>query len=151
MALPRQRMYWCNDFDIETPIFAKSVSRDRFEEIKKYLHFANNDELATNNRFSKMQPIFDITKNNLQQFGVFSQFLSIDEQMVSYRGRHPCKQFIRNKPVRFGYKMWMMSSSDGYPFAFQPYQGRQAERTEPLGSSVVRNMCDIISRLSDPQ
>ncbi|CAI6371246.1 unnamed protein product [Macrosiphum euphorbiae] len=32
------------------------------------------------------------------------QFHSIDESMVPYFGRHGCKQFIRGKPIRFGFK-----------------------------------------------
>lgn len=40
----------------------------------------------------------------------------IDESMVSYKGHHGAKMFIRGKPIRFGYKDWMLCSSDGFPF-----------------------------------
>ncbi|KAG5897784.1 hypothetical protein JTB14_020001 [Gonioctena quinquepunctata] len=43
--------------------------------------------------------------------------------MIKYYGRHGCKQFIRGKPIRFGYKMWSLNSNDGYLIDFDLYQG----------------------------
>ena len=34
-----------------------------------------------------------------------SEKYSIDEIMVPYYGRHSSKQYIRGKPIRFGYKV----------------------------------------------
>ena len=36
---------------------------------------------------------------------------------------HGCKQFIRGKPIRFGYKVWSLASSSGYMYHMQPYSG----------------------------
>ena len=44
------------------------------------------------------------SKQNLIQFGVFAEHLSIDEQMVPFFGRHSCKMFIRGKPIRLATK-----------------------------------------------
>ena len=41
----------------------------------------------------------------IQQFGIAHEDLNMDESMVPYYGRHSCKQFIRAKPFRFGYKL----------------------------------------------
>ena len=41
--------------------------------------------------------------------------------MVPYFGRHSAKMFIRGKPIRFGYKNWILVSSDGYPYKFETY------------------------------
>ncbi|KRY03759.1 PiggyBac transposable element-derived protein 3, partial [Trichinella patagoniensis] len=32
--------------------------------------------------------------------------------MLPYYGHHSCKMFIRGKPIRFGYKIWTMSSAN---------------------------------------
>ena len=37
--------------------------------------------------------------------------------------RHGCKQSIRNKPVRFGFKAWCLNSRLGYLTVFNIYQG----------------------------
>ncbi|KRX78720.1 PiggyBac transposable element-derived protein 3 [Trichinella sp. T6] len=47
-----------------------------------------------------------------RQFDIFHEKLSIDEGMVPYYGHHSCKMFIRGKPIRFGYKIWTMSSAN---------------------------------------
>jgi len=44
--------------------------------------------------------------------------------MVKYFGRHSCKQFIRGKPIRFGYKVWCLNTKDGYLVNFELYQGK---------------------------
>lgn len=39
---------------------------------------------------------------------------SPDESMVPYYGNHGTKQFIRGKPIRWGYKIWMATNRLGY-------------------------------------
>ena len=58
---------------------------------------------------AKIRPLQDKVNRSLQQFGVFSKDFSIDEQMVPYFGRHSSKLFIRGKPIRFGYKNWVLT------------------------------------------
>jgi len=41
-----------------------------------------------------------------------------------YFGKHSCKQAIRNKPIRFGNKVWCQNNPSGYLVSFDPYQGR---------------------------
>ena len=50
-----------------------------------------------------------------QQYDVLHDLLSIDESMMPYYGSHSCKMFIKGKPIRFGYKLWCLCESDGYP------------------------------------
>ena len=50
-----------------------------------------------------------------QQYDVLHDLLSIDESMRPYYGSHSSKMFIKGKPIRFGYKMWCLCESDGYP------------------------------------
>ena len=61
---------------------------------------------------------------NFAQFGVFSKCLSVDEQMVPYFGHFSAKMYMKNKPVKFGMKIWFLASSQRYPFAFQVYTGK---------------------------
>ena len=87
--------------------------------------------------------------SKLVQFGIFSKELSIDEQMVPYYGRHSYKMFIRGKPIRFGFKNWIICSPEGYPFKVIPYQGKEAIKSgQPLGMRVVNELCEI---LQDPE
>ena len=92
---PRQRVYWSKNDDISFPLISSSMSRKRFEEVKKLIYFADNNNLPAGNKLAKIQPLQDRVNASLQQFGVFAEDLAIDEQMVPYFGRHSAKMFIR--------------------------------------------------------
>jgi DNA excision repair protein ERCC-6 len=152
VRLPRQEMYWERDFDLDLPFAQRIMSRQKFRNIKKYLHFCDNNTIdVQNNRFAKVQPLFDLLNASLVQFGILCDSLCVDEQMVGYTGRHPTKQYIRGKPVKWGYKLWVMCDETGYPYHIWPYQGRCGpQRDEPLGSIVVKKMKDVIQQVSSP-
>ena len=143
---PRQKMYWSKDDDVACPIVAKQMSRNRFEEIKSSLHFADNDHLEHGDKLAKVRPLQNEVKTSLQQFGIFSKNLSIDEQMVPYFGRHSIKMFIRGKPIRFGYKNWVLASSSGYPYKFETYMGASegSEKGKPLGPRIVLGLLSVV-------
>ncbi|KAL0879672.1 hypothetical protein ABMA27_003387 [Loxostege sticticalis] len=74
---------------------------------------------------------------------------SIDEAMVPYYGRHSCKQFIRGKPIRWGYKLWVGATRLGYVLWFDPYQGKSSTIAEGykqfgLGGSVILECADVL-------
>ena len=52
--------------------------------------------------------------------------------MVPYYGHHGTKMFIRRKPIRFGYKIWMFCSSDGYPYQEIIYVAETVDLQKPL-------------------
>ena len=112
------------------------MSRKDFEEIKRYIHFADNDNLDNNYKFAKVRKLYDITNKTLQQFGFFHTYYSIDEQMVPYAGKNSSKQTIRTKSIRFGYKNFVLSSDDGYPYFLDSYCGAKHG-----GGKVSKNLC----------
>ena len=94
---------------------------------------------------AKIHPLQEAVNSSLQQFGVFSENLSVDEQMVPYFGSHSCKIFIRGRPIRFGYQNWILALSCGYPFKIQTYIGELEMRwDQPLGLCIVSNLLLII-------
>lgn len=95
----------------------------------------------------------DLLNKNFIKFQVFSDSLSIDEQMVRYYGHHYLKQFIRGKPVRFGFKQWAMCcSQSGFCYHMSVYEGKSKDTSDVsvlgLFGSVVLNM---ISFLQTPE
>ena len=80
------------------------------------------------------------------QFGIFNKLLSEDESMVPYLGWHSAKMFIRGKSIRFGFKIWCLCGSDGFPYNMKIYQGKEKKlQDQPLGSCVINNMVNIIT------
>jgi hypothetical protein len=81
-----------------------------------------------------------------------SKNLCIDEQMVQYYGYHFLKQFIREKPFRFGFKNWVLScSTTGYCFDFDLNEGKKEDLSpvNRLGASVTLNKVAKASKTSD--
>ena len=67
---------------------------------------------------------------------------SLDEAMEPYFGYHGIKQFIRGKPISYGFKFSCLTRSDGVLVKFYPYTGagdKIAGKT--LGSSVTEKLC----------
>ncbi|KAF7288069.1 hypothetical protein GWI33_000123 [Rhynchophorus ferrugineus] len=98
------------------------MSRNRFDEINRYIHLSGNDKLAKSDKFPKLRPFSNELNKQVMQFGVFPHNISIDEEMVPYFGHHSAKRFIRGKPVWFEFKLWCIASaymSDTYGGASQ--------------------------------
>ena len=54
--------------------------------------------------------------------------------------------FMRGKPCRFGYKLWVLADSAGYPYTFQMYVGKEVrqESEKPLKSRVVLSLLQVV-------
>ena len=70
--------------------------------------------------------------------------------MIPYFHRYRCKMFIREKPIRFGYKIWSLCGTDDNPYHLNIYTGRDGDAsTEPLGSRLMKKMVNIITTQSE--
>jgi len=133
VPLPRRRMYGQQAADCRNSVATNFMTRDRFDEIMCYFHLADNNQLNKEDKFAKLRPSFDnLNRSFLARFCSETR-LSIDESMVPYFGHHGCKQFIRGKPIRFGYKIWCLNTTLGYPIQFQAYQGKGSVTRPELG------------------
>ena len=92
VGLPRLELYWSNDFSIG--LVSKHLSRNRFRELSRYLHFVDNTNLVTNrddpqyDRLYKIRPLLlTMFRTQCLQMTAF-QCHSVDEQMIPYnKGR----------------------------------------------------------------
>jgi hypothetical protein len=74
-----------------------------------------------------------------------SAFLTIDEQLLGYRGRCGFRQYIPSKPDRYGIKLWLCTDSETfYTCNAAPYLGKQAGecRQQNVGSTVVSQLTE---------
>ncbi|GBM46328.1 hypothetical protein AVEN_195277-1 [Araneus ventricosus] len=55
--------------------------------------------------------------------------------------------YMKNKPLKFGYKLWMLTSYNGYPFNIILYQGAQEKCKEPLSQRVVETWLSVVKNL----
>ncbi|XP_047106302.1 piggyBac transposable element-derived protein 3-like [Schistocerca piceifrons] len=69
--------------------------------------------------------------------------------MVRYYGKHSAKMFLRGKPIKFGYKIGCLTSSNGFPYNFSPYCGK-TDNKQPLGARVINELTSRIPESEYP-
>ena len=122
---PRQHMYWESAIDSGVEIVKRTMTYKRFKIIKKILYFNNNANVQEEDKAFKIRPVMNHLNSTFKKYGIFEKNISIDEQMVPYTGHHSIKMFMKNKPIRFGFKQWVMASSgQNYVYSFDLYLGK---------------------------
>jgi hypothetical protein len=145
---PNINDYWCStSFMTETPGFKKYFARNRFELITSFLHFSDSNlqPARTEHAYDpiyKIKPLFDIVRPTYQQWYIPERELSIDESMIKFKGRLSFRQYMPNKPIKWGIKVWAeCESTSGYCLDWYPYCGKDTEATGlGLSHDVVINL-----------
>ncbi|KAJ8935865.1 hypothetical protein NQ314_012609 [Rhamnusium bicolor] len=116
--------YWANGTRIER--IASLMSVKRFKLLRRYIYFNNNDNITENtkDRYFKIRPVIEKVRRNFRKYHTENEF-SIDETMVAYKGTRAgnLRQYIKNKPHKWGYKFFLIAGVSGYILDFIPYQG----------------------------
>jgi hypothetical protein len=139
VPLPRYEMFWEKAPDV-FPIAADSMRRSRFRQIKQFLHVSDNNALNKDDKFAKVRPFIEQLNDIFLKLSPEQEFHSVDESMAPNYGRHSTKQFIRGKPVRFGYKFWCGYLPNRFSVWFEPYGGMStstADKELGVGGNVV--------------
>ena len=118
--LPEIRDYWSTDLALHYAPIADRISRDLFEEITRYLHFVDNTTLPARNhpsydRLQKVAPVVKEVNEACRQHYYPHCQLSVDEAMIAFKGRSSMKQYIPKKPIKQGFKIWVLVDAlNGY-------------------------------------
>ena len=146
-------MFWEVSADASCPAVSKAMTRGRFETLMSCFHLADNLNLEKGDKMAKVRPFYQLINERCLKHRVNSPNLSIDEAMLPYFGRNSSKQRIQNKPIRVGYKMWVMAEDSGYVVQFDPYQGaklcgpqRSSIQTWGLGEKTVLELMDVLPK-----
>nr|XP_023012649.1 piggyBac transposable element-derived protein 3-like [Leptinotarsa decemlineata] len=145
----RRSLYWESNDDAGSKLVTSAISRNRFNFIMQNIHCNDNTILNVSDKFSKIRPLVEALNKRFITFAPVQECHSIDETMVPYFGRHGSKQFIKGKPIRWGYKLWTGTTSKGYIEWFEPYQGSTTNLSERyknlgLGASVILSFADAL-------
>lgn len=128
---------------LESPIFKTTMSRSRFQKIIACLRFDDKktrDERKKIDKFAAMHEIWSFFRDNLQKCYIPGSNVTIDEQLLGFRGKCPFRQYMPKKPDRYGLKFWLCVDVDShYVFNAFPYLGRQPteKRQTQIGAKVV--------------
>ena len=149
---PRYEQYWRqkdNELTI-TPGFNKVFTRDRFLAIWSFLHCVNEDDptLDKTDKIYKTRPIFNVVLAKFQHYYHPNQDLSLDEGMIPTKNSLSIRQYIKDKPIKWGIKTYLVCDSDnGYICNAEVYTGAREDANVIDNLGVTGN---LVVRLLQP-
>ena len=126
-------------------LWARAIlSRARFRALMAVLHVVDPATEAPGDKLRKVESLIDYFKSRCLSLYQPRQNLAVDERMVKSRHRSGIRQYIRDKPTKYGIKLWVLAdSSNGYTIDFNVYIGKAAGRDvseNGLGYDVVMTL-----------
>lgn len=119
------KQYWSTDPLLETPMFPKVMSQDRFLLLLRMLHLDDNTLANGGDKLYKIRTVLETTRRKFATHFVPFQNLVIDESLMLWKGRLAFKQFIPSKRNRFGIKLFVLCDcTTGIVLDFIVYTGK---------------------------
>jgi len=141
VRLPRHDRYWSTK-SLFHGLWAREIlSRNRFFALLSLLHVVDPDEEDKDDKLKKISPFINYFRDRCRELFQPDRNLAIDERLVKSKHRSGIRQYIKNKPVKFGIKLWVIADSKtGYTCDFIVYAGSGDNIVHPehgLGYGVV--------------
>lgn len=125
--LSNSRDFWSKNEDRSVHAIKKQMPSKQFEKIRQYLHFNDKYKKPSHDdperdRLYLIRPVID--RLNMT-FGSVpkKERLSVDEQMCSTKMGSYMKQYLPNKPKKWGFKFYVLCDTSGYAHKFEIYTG----------------------------
>nr|XP_002667755.4 piggyBac transposable element-derived protein 4-like [Danio rerio] len=144
--------YWRRSDVYSVPLPTRIMSCRKFLNIANALHLSDpvDDEAnegrkgtAAYDRLGKIKPLYDNIRDACRAFYHPGQNISIDERMVASKARSGLKQYMKNKPTKWGYKLFVLADSQcGYTSEFFVYEGKRMSSPNGLSYESVMALID---------
>lgn len=114
---------------IGNSLVQETMSANDFEKIRANLHFNNNENQVPkgqpgHDQLFKIRPLMDALL--LASASVpMTEGLAVDEQMCATKIKHHLRQYMQNKPHKWGYKLFVLCSTAGFAYDFEIYSGQE--------------------------
>ena len=91
------------------PIFVATMSLKRFKQILRFCRFDNKntrEERRATDKLAAIRDLWTMFVATLRKYYIPGTDVTVDEQLVPFRGRCPFRQYIPSKPAKYGIKVW---------------------------------------------
>ncbi|XP_049618340.1 piggyBac transposable element-derived protein 2 isoform X1 [Syngnathus scovelli] len=105
-SLPSRRHDWSTDEDLQCALVAGAISRNRFEEIIRYIHCADNAHLNLSDRMTKLRPMMDILNARFREAYPIDCNVDLDEAIIEYFGRHQILSVVYDTANKIALTRW---------------------------------------------
>lgn len=125
---------WSPDFGMD--LFRASMSKRRFQFLTSCLRFddkSTRPERKQTDRFAPIRDIWEAFVSNSKSLYSPHEYLTLDEQLVSFRGRCSFRTYMPKKPDKYGMKIVMLNDAKTfYMLNAEPYVGPVKKRPDEL-------------------
>jgi hypothetical protein len=138
--LPSLHMYWSEEWG--QPELTQLFSRHRFEELLRFFQVVPlQDHIQSQHPLARIRSFANSLNARFPQCFTPSQYMTIDETMIGFKGRSAIKQYIPSKPHKWGYKVYCLAS-ESYLLRFEIYEGKELHPSPegPVHDLVIRLM-----------
>jgi len=147
-GLPHTKMYWGTETCISQ--VADVMSRNRWQAIKTNIHLTDySTSDRTTGKLFKLRPFIDSLSSNLQKIPIDGK-VRVDEQIIPFKDRHSLKVYVKNKPKKWGYKVFALCDSSGILLNFEIDTGKEEHDSElpdvGVSGNIVLRMTEVLQR-----
>lgn len=130
-SLPQIDMFWDSDIFIGVEGFKKTIPKQRFKTLGRYLHLVDPNDEDPADLLCKVRSLVTLLEQRFADAYIPGKKVSVDEGLVKFNGRLSFKQYMPMKPDKFGIKVWMLADADNYYVPrFQVYLGKNRTNSE---------------------
>ena len=96
-----------------------------------------------------IKPLLDPVLKNFKSHYIPGQNISIDESMISFKGRLSWVQYLPKKNTKWGMKAWVLAdSANAYVWSWKLYTGKEGSDT-PTTNLAHRVVLELIKGLEE--
>lgn len=149
--LPSLKDYWSANDELRDNYISSKMSRNRFMAILGNFHVNNNIHQPQKgepgyDKLYKIRPLLNRLQDTFSYYYQPTENQSIDESMIRFKGRSSIRQYMPQKPIKRGYKVWVRANESGYVSQFDIYTGKVGNTIEKnLGARVVTDLSRILA------
>ncbi|PIO15690.1 hypothetical protein AB205_0141030, partial [Aquarana catesbeiana] len=122
------RSYWSTDPIYHVPVFSASMTRARYKQILRFMHF-NNNELCHprgDPGYDRLYKIRLLVNHFNQRFADLFTPHQV-KSLIKFSSRLSFKQYLPSKRARYGVKMYKLCDrATGYTCGFMVYKGKDS-------------------------